>query len=121
MRAFYHPDQSNHAPQQSMRLGRLVPVKDLPVRTERLLSALGRLGIAAERPAAHGIKPALAVHTPAYLRFLESAWDRWTDLPEHGPEVWPNTFPYWSGQPGEPARPDCPAEGLVGQAGWYPR
>ena len=119
MRAFYHPDQAVHAPQQYMRFGRLVPVKDLPARTGRLLGALARHGIAAACPAVHGVESALAVHTPAYLRFLETAWDRWTDLPDHGPEVWPNTFPYWSGRPGQPARPDCPAAGLVGQVGWY--
>ena len=119
MRAFYHPDQARHAPQQYMRFGRLVPVKDLPVRTERLLGALSRHGIAPEPPAALGTAPALAVHTPAFLRFLETAWERWTRLPDHGPEVWPNTFPYWSGRPEDPARPDCPAGGLVGQAGWY--
>ena len=40
MRAFYHPDQAIHAPQRYMRFGRLIPVKDLPVRTEKLLAAL---------------------------------------------------------------------------------
>ena len=119
MRAFYHPDQAVHAPQQYMRFGRIVPVKDLPVRTERLLGALSSRGIVPERPAAQGIAPALAVHTPAYLDFLRTAWDRWARLPDHGPEVWPNTFPYWSGRPEETARPDCPARGLVGQVGWY--
>lgn len=119
MRAFYHPDQATHAPRQYMRFGRLIPVKDLPVRTEKLLGALERHGIAPERPAALGTAPALAVHTPAYVRFLETAWERWALLPDHGPEVWPNTFPYWSGRVEEAARPDCPAQGLVGEVGWY--
>lgn len=119
MRAFHHPDQARHSPQQYMRFGRLAPVRDLPDRTERLLGALARHGIVPEVPPSLGTGPALAVHTPAYLRFLETAWDRWEPLPERGPEVWPNTFPYWSGRPEEPARPDCPAAGLIGQAGWY--
>ncbi len=119
MRAFYHPDQALHAPRQSMRFGRIVPVRDLPVRTAKLLGALARHGITPERPAEHGIAPALAVHTAAYLRFLETAWDRWSALPDPGPEVWPNTFPYWSGRVEDATRPDCPARGLVGQAGWY--
>ena len=119
MRAFYHPDQATHAPQQYMRFGRLIPVKDLPVRTEKLLGALERHGIAPERPEALGTAPALAVHTPAYVRFLETAWARWALLPDHGPEVWSNTFPYWSGRVEEAARPDCPARGLVGEVGWY--
>ena len=119
MRAFYHPDQAVHAPQHFMRLGRIVPVKDLPARTAELLGALERRGIAPERPPPLGTAPALAVHTAAYIRFLETAWERWALLPDRGPEVWPNTFPYWSGRVETAARPDCPARGLVGEVGWY--
>jgi len=39
MRAFYHPDQSLHDPQQYLRYGRVVAPKDLPERTARLLAA----------------------------------------------------------------------------------
>jgi acetoin utilization deacetylase AcuC-like enzyme len=119
MRAFYHPDQALHDPLQYMRFGRLVPPKDLPARTAELLRALASRGIKPETPAAHGIAPALGVHAPHYLQFLATVWERWTQLPERGPEAWPNTFPYWSGRPEEPARPPCPAEGLIGQIGWY--
>jgi acetoin utilization deacetylase AcuC-like enzyme len=119
MRAFYHPDQALHDPQQYMRFGRIVAPKDLPARTAELLAALGAYGIKPEPPAAHGIAPALGVHTPHYLHFLEHVWDRWLLLPERGPEVWPNTFPYWSGRPEDAARPPCPAEGIIGQIGWY--
>jgi acetoin utilization deacetylase AcuC-like enzyme len=119
MRAFYHPDQALHDPQQFMRYGRLVPPKDLPARTDELLASLCARGIKPEAPAAHGIAPALGVHTPHYLEFLAGVWERWAQLPDHGPEVWPNTFPYWSGRPEDAARPPCPAEGIVGQVGWY--
>jgi acetoin utilization deacetylase AcuC-like enzyme len=119
MRAFYHPDQAIHDPQQFMRFGRIVPPKDLPARTQKLLDALKGSGVAPETPAAHGVQPALGVHTRSYLHFLETVWDRWTQLPDYGPEVWPNTFPYWSGRLEDEARPPCPAEGLVGQIGWY--
>jgi acetoin utilization deacetylase AcuC-like enzyme len=119
MRAFYHPDQALHEPLQFMRYGRLVQPKDLPARTNELLGALARRGIAPEAPASYGIAPALGVHTPSYLEFLAGVWKRWAELPDHGPEVWPNTFPYWSGRPEEAARPRCPAEGIVGQVGWY--
>lgn len=119
MRAFYHPEQALHSPQQFMRYGRFVPVKDTPVRTERLIGALARHGITPEKPADYGTAPALSIHTPAYIRFLETAWERWAQLPDHGPEVWPQYFPYWNGRPDETARPDCPAEGIVPQVGWY--
>ena len=119
MQAFYHPDQALHDPKQFMRYGRLVQPKDLPERTERLLATLGAHGIVAMQPPASGIAPILKVHTASYVAFLQTVWDRWAELPEHGPEVWPNTFPYWSGRPEDPARPPCPAGGLVGQVGWY--
>ena len=119
MRAFYHPDQALHHPLQYMRFGKIVDVKDLPIRTEKLLGALKARGISPELPKDYGLDPAGSVHTPNYLSFLETAWTRWLELPDHGPEVWPNTFPYWSGAPDKPARPPCRAETLVPQAGWY--
>ena len=119
MRAFYHPDQALHDPRQYMRFGRLVAPNDLPTRTDELLGALAALGIAPLAPAAHGIAPALGVHAQPYLQFLASVWERWAQLPDHGPEVWANTFPYWSGRPEDVARSPCPAEGIVGQVGWY--
>lgn len=120
MRAFYHPDQSIHDPQQYMRYGRVVAPKDLPERTARLLGALARHGIAPERPASHGTGPVLEIHDAGFVRFLETAWARWQDLPaERGPEVWPNTFPYWSGRPEETVRAPCRPTGFIGQLGWY--
>lgn len=119
MRAFYHPSQAAHDPQQYMRFGRVVAPKDVPARTEALLGALRSLGITPERPSADYPDARTAVHTRAFLHFLETAWDRWQQLPERGPEVWPNTFPYWSGRPEDLARPDCPSEGLIAHAGWY--
>ena len=120
MRAFYHPQQALHAPLQYMRFGSVVAPKDLPERTERLLGALAAHGIAPEEPGACGTGPVLAVHSPGFVEFLQTAWDRWKQLPdERGPEVWPATFPYWSGRPDEDERPPCPATGFLGQLGWY--
>ena len=120
MRAFYHPDQALHDPQQYMRFGRVVAPKDLPERTERLLAALAKHGVAPERPREHGTAPILAVHDGDFIGFLETAWDKWQDLPpERGPEVWPSTFPYWSGKPDEDVRPRCRPSGYIGQLGWF--
>ncbi len=119
MRAFYHPLQATHDPLHFMRHGRVVPAKDSPARIEALLGGLERLGITPDAPAGDLPDARLAVHTTGYLDFLATAWDRWQTLPDHGPEVWPNTFPYWSGRPEELARPDCPAESVVARTGWY--
>jgi acetoin utilization deacetylase AcuC-like enzyme len=119
VRAFYHPSQAAHDPRQYMRFGRVVAPKDVPARTEALLAALAQLEIGIEAPTRDYPSAREAVHTKGFLHFLEHAWDRWQELPEKGPEVWPNTFPYWSGRPEEAARPDCPSEGLIAHAGWY--
>jgi len=119
MRAFYHPRQSAHDPQQFMRYGRVVPAKDLPARVDALLGALSAMGVEPEAPTGDHADARQAVHTAAFLAFLENAWEQWRALPDHGPEVWPNTFPYWSGRPEDRARPDCPAESIVARTGWY--
>ena len=119
MRAFYHPDQAAHEPQQYMRFGKVVAPKDVPARTDALLAALSALNIKPEQPTREFASAREAVHTPGFLHFLETAWERWQQLPEKGPEVWPNTFPYWSGRPEEKARPECPSAGLIAHAGWY--
>lgn len=119
MRAFYHPEQALHDPQQYMRFGRIVAPKDLPERTAQLLGALEQHGIAPELPAAHGKEPVLAIHSEGFVTFLETIWRRWLELPERGPEAWPNTFPYWSGRTDEAMRPPCRPTGIMGQLGWY--
>lgn len=119
MRAFYSKDQAVYDPQQYMQFGRIITPKDLPERTTRLLAALAKHGITPEQPVAHGTAPVLKIHTPEFVRFMETAWSRWSALPAKGPEVWGNTFPYWSGRPEDAARPPCPATGLMGQIGWY--
>lgn len=119
MRAFYHPRQAAHDPQQFMRYGRMVPAKDLPARVEALLGAVRAMGVEPEAPTGDHPDARLAVHTAGFLAFMESAWEQWRLLPDHGPEVWPNTFPYWSGRPEDRARPDCPAESIVARTGWY--
>lgn len=119
MRAFYHPDQALHDPLQFMRAGRIAAPTDVPARTERLLGALGQLGVTAEVPSHQYDEARLAIHTSGFLRYLETAWDRWQQLSPRGPEVWPNTFPYWSGRPEDRARPECPSDHIIAATGWY--
>jgi acetoin utilization deacetylase AcuC-like enzyme len=118
MRAFYHPDQALHDPQQFMRHGRIVTPKDVPARTDALLGALRAAGVPVSAPG-EAPEARRAVHTDGYLQYLETAWADWQAVPDHGPEVWPNTFPYWSGRPEDAARPVCPAESMIARTGWY--
>jgi acetoin utilization deacetylase AcuC-like enzyme len=119
MRAFYHPAQAAHDPLQYMRHGRIITPKDLPERTTRFLQALDVLGITTVAPTVDDQTARLAVHTEGFVRYLATAWERWQALPDHGPEVWPNTFPYWSGRPEDRARPDCPSGHIIAETGWY--
>lgn len=119
MRAFFDPAQSAHDPQQFMRYGRIVAPKDLPERTARFVNALHALGIPLTTPDRDHDAARRAIHTDGFLSYLATAWDRWQALPDHGPEVWPNTFPYSSGRPEDRARPDCPAPHIIAQTGWY--
>ena len=89
MKAFYHPHQALHDPQQFMRLGVLAAPTDLPERTARLLQALSRHGITPEATQNDGRKAAARVHPEHYLAFLETAYRRWRELPGAGPEVLP--------------------------------
>lgn len=119
MKAFFHPDQHLHDPQQFMRVGVIREPKDLPLRTERLLGALNGLGITPAIPADSGLEPVLSIHAGDYVAFLKSAFERWRALPDAGPEVLPNVSPYWSGQPDQDGRPACRTTSVVGQAGYY--
>src|SRR5688572_14307868 len=95
IRAFYDSSQALHDPQQYMRIGRIIAPKDVPERTERLLKALAGLGVTTRGPDQDFDAARQAVHTAGFLRYLSTAWERWQELPDRGPEVWPNTFPYW--------------------------
>src|SRR5262245_57948011 len=119
MRAFYDPAQAIHDPLQYMRHGRIITPKDLPERTARFLQALQSLGVTPTASTVDDDSARLAIHTEGFLCYLATAWERWQALPDRGPEVWPNTFPYWSGRPEDRARPDCPAEHIIARTGWY--
>jgi acetoin utilization deacetylase AcuC-like enzyme len=118
MRAFFHDDQRLHRPKQFMRAGRLAEPTDVPQRLDPLLAALQARGIATEMPEDHGRAPALSVHAAGYLDYLATAYQRWQDLPNAGPEVLPNLSPYWNAAPGV-QRPPCPSAAIIPQTGYY--
>lgn len=119
MRAFFDPEQGHHDPQQFMRLGKISAPKDLPSRTDALLAALSRHAITPEAPQDYGLDPILAVHTRPFVDFLSGAFERWSQLPDAGPEVLPNASPYWNGRPDQAARPPCRSGSVVAQSAYY--
>ena len=112
LRAIYHPDQAGHDPSFFLVKGRVERSKDSPDRVEHLLAGLAQLGLPVEMPQDFGMGPIAAVHSPEYLQYFTSAYDRWQALPgDPGPEVVPNIHPnhYAATYP----------TSVVGQTGWH--
>ena len=73
--------------------GEPVPCFEKPERAEMVLAALTAAGVGPVNAPEPFPQAAIErVHTPRYLRFLESAWERWRALGHEGdaiPDVWP--------------------------------
>ncbi len=115
MKLFYAEAQNRHAPPTFLLRGRPAPSPERPERAERLGKAIRGLGLALEAPTAidsPALRQRLArIHTPRYLRFLETIHPRWRALPGASELVTPNVHPCGGGQ----HYPEHP----VGQAGWH--
>lgn len=123
MRAFFSDDQLMHQPRQFMRVGRLCEPTDVPARAAALQRALAARSIAVSAPPDYGRAPLEAVHSPAYLEFLSTAYARWMALAsptlEPGIEVLPNLSPYHSGRIDQTRRAPCPSDSIIAQTGYY--
>ncbi|WP_262268979.1 histone deacetylase family protein [Microvirga yunnanensis] len=119
MKLFFSDAQLAHRPRQYMVHGRIVAPFENPDRATTLLAVLEAQGLIATDPGDRGPDPILAVHADHYVDFLQGAYDRFLELPHHGPEVLPNVHPYRgsSGDLEERGRPR--PTGILGQAGWY--
>jgi acetoin utilization deacetylase AcuC-like enzyme len=104
-----------HDPPYEVNFGRTVqPVWERVARGEVLRAALAGAGHPVTGPVEHGPGPLRAVHHPALLDFLATAWDGWRAA--KGPEVLvPDTFPV----PGLGRGAARPPAGGLGQAGWF--
>jgi len=111
MRIIYDPAQQAHFPQKFMVRGDVKANPETPERAEILLRALTAAGHPVAAPADHGPGPRAAIHTPEYLRFLETIAARWQELPGAGAEVIPNVHP--------DSRTASYPRSAVGQAGYH--
>lgn len=112
MKIVYSERHALHDPQFFLVRGKPQRSSEQPERAARLLEAVGASGHALVAPADYGAGPRAAIHTPEYLHFLETAHERWMQLPDPSEEVLPNMHPL----PGQPVT--YPAS-LVGQAGYH--
>lgn len=93
MKAFFHDDQKLHHPQTYFSRGKMRTPQEVPSRLDALAQAARHLGFDVQAPADHGLDALAAVHTPAYLQFLQDAHADWKRLPDDwGDEVVSNVF-----------------------------
>lgn len=119
MKLFFDEAELAHRPTQFMVAGRIIPAVENPDRALTLAASLSAMGLERTTPPDQGLAPIHAVHADHYTAFLRQAYEEFTALPVHGPEVWPNVHPYRSAGP-DFARRDPPrATSIIGKAGWY--
>jgi acetoin utilization deacetylase AcuC-like enzyme len=87
------------------------PFYDRAARVEQLLGAVNRLRLPTAAAPDHGMAPIAAVHDAGYLRFLETAFERWQTTALAGPVV--RTFGY------AVRRMQRLPDAIMGQAGYY--
>lgn len=119
MKLFFSPAQLSHRPTQYMVHGRIVSPFENPDRATTLAGALAAQGLSQSEPQDRGMSAILKVHADHYVSFLAEAYRRFMELPNHGPEVFPNVHPYrGTGDDLAPRKPPRPT-GILGQTGWY--
>lgn len=112
MKVIYSNEHVDHDPLTFIVRGRMKRSNEQPERAARLLAAVRADGYDVVAPHDPGPAPLAAVHTPDYLRFLETAHARWRQLPDASDEVLPNIHPF-------PGQPCTYPESVVGQAGFH--
>ena len=81
MLTFYSDIHRLHQGRTELYAGTLVPCFETPSRADMVLERVKTTGLGEVRaPVAHGLEPVLAVHDAGYVRFLETAWQRWLAL-----------------------------------------
>ncbi|MDT3375854.1 histone deacetylase family protein [Labrys neptuniae] len=119
MKLFFSDRQMAHRPTQYMINGRIGSALENPERAQTLVGSLTALGLTLEEPKDAGRAPIEAVHAGHYVDFLETAYRRFQELPNAGPEVLPAVSPYQGADAAFRPRPAPRPKGILGQTGWY--
>lgn len=93
MKVVCHPEQKRHYPEHFLVNGRFQPNPEMPERYDRLLEGALAAGCAPETPSMQGMQAIEAVHSSAYLEFLEHAHERWQRIDGAADSVTPNIHP----------------------------
>ena len=96
MQTFYNSLHARHQGKYEIFRGNLVPCHEVPARADYVLAELQRRKLGAvQNPQNFGAVALESVHSPRYLKFLETAWDQWVAIdPANAqqdalPSVWP--------------------------------
>lgn len=112
MKVFCAPErQRAHHPCNFLVSGAPQPNPEVPERVDRLLAAARAGGHEIVEPADHGLATIAAVHTPEYIRFLQTIYTRWARIEGASAEVIPNIHPDRRGA--------SYPRSAVGQAGYH--
>ncbi len=93
MKVIFDPSQKRHYPKMFLSSGAPQPNPEVPERADILLAAAKAAGLKQETPHDYGIAPAATIHTPEYLTFLQTIFERWQRIDGASPEVIPNIHP----------------------------
>ncbi|MGO1118850.1 histone deacetylase family protein [Rhodovibrionaceae bacterium A322] len=111
MKLYCSDIQKSHYPKNFLKSGSQAGNPEKPERLERLLSSATAMGCEALTPDDHGMGPIAAIHTPEYLTFLKTIYQRWQAIPGASAEVIPNVHL----DPRDGQYPKSP----IGQAGYH--
>ncbi len=111
MKFVFHDTQRLHDPRNFLSSGAPQPNPELPERVNRLLNGAVAASLEQITPSDYGSGPAAAVHSPEYLRFLQTIYERWQQQPAASAEVIPNVHPS--------RRDCCYPSSAAGQAGYH--
>jgi acetoin utilization deacetylase AcuC-like enzyme len=94
MKVIYSADHLRHEPGHEYEDGKAIAHPEVSERAENIRRALeADDGFELVGPTEHGVEPITAVHDPAMLAYLESAWREWREAGERADEILPDTFP----------------------------
>ncbi len=112
MRTIASHEHTRHNPPYEILDGVVQPFFEAPRRVTMITTALAEAGFPApESPRPFGLEPLLAVHSPAYVGYLEQAYAAWIAAGLPAEAVLPSAFVL----PGLPSRGQHP----IAQAGRY--
>ncbi|MEH6833160.1 MULTISPECIES: histone deacetylase family protein [Falsihalocynthiibacter] len=111
MKAIFDERQWKHDPKHFLLNGKLSPNPEQPERIKVLHAGAQAAGCDFEAPKDAGLGPIAAIHSPEYLSFLQTIYDRWQKIDGAGDEVIPKIHPA--------NRSDSYPESAEGQSGFH--